>query len=172
MAQATDSFDLGTLSLSVGEGRRLMLEVRLGDLVLGGETYAADPAVVPVTIDLSKMAGRGYALRLRFEASVKGSCMRCLEPASPTFSVDTREVDQPNGGEDLESPYVEGEVLDLQGWARDSLALALPAQLVCREDCRGLCAVCGANLNEAGEDHGHEAEPDPRWAKLRELRLE
>ena len=33
------------------------------------------------------------------------------------------------------------------------------------------CAICGENLNEAGPEHGHEAEPDPRWAKLRELEL-
>jgi len=43
--------------------------------------------------------------------------------------------------------------------------------LLCRKDCAGLCAVCGENLNAAGPDHRHEAEPDPRWAKLRELEL-
>jgi len=40
-------------------------------------------------------------------------------------------------------------------WARDLLADALPARLLCREECRGLCPVCGANLNEAGEAHVH-----------------
>jgi uncharacterized protein len=67
---------------------------------------------------------------------------------------------------------VEGEVLDVAAWARDAFALAMPAQVVCRADCAGLCPQCGANLNEAGSDHGHESAPDPRWAKLRELRLE
>ena len=47
-----------------------------------------------------------------------------------------------------------------------------PALLLCRPDCLGLCAICGANLNEAGPDHGHEPEPDPRWAKLSELRFD
>jgi uncharacterized protein len=85
--------------------------------------------------------------------------------------VDAREVDQPGGGEDLRSPYLEEGKLDLAAWARDALALALPAQIVCREDCLGLCSVCGANLNE-DPDHAHEAEPDPRWAALRELKLD
>jgi PAS domain S-box-containing protein len=67
---------------------------------------------------------------------------------------------------------VEAEVLDLAAWARDALALALPAQVVCRDDCAGLCPLCGENLNTAGPDHHHERAPDPRWAKLRELRLE
>ena len=73
---------------------------------------------------------------------------------------------------ELESPYVsaDGE-LDLAAWAHDAFALALPSQLTCREDCAGLCAQCGANLNEE-PDHAHDAAPDPRWAKLSELRFD
>ena len=78
----------------------------------------------------------------------------------------------PGGGEELTSPYMaEGEELALGRWARDALALALPAQLACREDCAGLCGQCGANLNE-DPDHVHEAAPDPRWAKLGELKFD
>jgi uncharacterized protein len=98
--------------------------------------------------------------------------MRCLEPAEPRFEVDAREVSQPGGGEEMSSPYVgeDGE-LDLAGWARDALALALPAQLTCRPDCAGLCPQCGANLNlEPG--HHHDPEPDHRWAKLSELKFD
>ena len=73
--------------------------------------------------------------------------------------------------EELSSEYVEGDQLDLHGWVRDALALALPVQIVCREDCAGLCPDCGANLNE-DPGHAHEREPDPRWAKLRELTLD
>jgi uncharacterized protein len=47
----------------------------------------------------------------------------------------------------------------------------MPAQVLCRPDCLGLCPQCGANLN-ADPAHAHEAAPDPRWAKLRELKLE
>ncbi|HEV3054330.1 MAG TPA: DUF177 domain-containing protein, partial [Solirubrobacteraceae bacterium] len=81
-------------------------------------------------------------------------------------------VSQPGAGEELESPYVDGGVLELGAWARDALALALPAQMLCRPDCPGLCPVCGVSLNEAGPDHHHESPPDPRWAKLSELRFE
>jgi uncharacterized protein len=86
--------------------------------------------------------------------------------------VDAREVDVPGGGEELESPYVTEQVLDVRAWARDALALALGGeQVLCREDCAGLCAVCGERL-EPGEEHEHERAPDPRWAKLRELKLD
>jgi uncharacterized protein len=171
MAARTDSFDLGRLSLSSGEGRRLTLGVRLGTFDYGGTKYAVEPEQVDATLDVSRMTHGGYALRLRFAAGLSGPCMRCLEDAAPTFEVDAREVDQAGGGDELNSPYVDGEELDVAAWARDAYALALPAQLLCREDCAGLCPQCGANLNEE-PGHEHERAPDPRWAKLRELRLE
>jgi uncharacterized protein len=187
----TDMFDLGGLRLTSGEGRRLDLSVAIEPFLLAGERYPVEPALVPVRLDISRTTGDGYALRLRFEASIVGPCMRCLEPAAPTFAVDAREVWQPNearanrgepagrgrhqqdaDADDLVSPYVEEGVLDLHGWARDALSLAVPAQLLCRDDCAGLCPVCGANLNEAGPDHHHDREPDPRWAVLSKLRFE
>jgi uncharacterized protein len=168
----TDVFDLGRLRLTAGEGRRLDLEVELRPLTFSGERYDVVPSRVPVRLDLSRMTGGGYSLRLRFEAAVHGPCMRCLADAEPVTAVDAREVDQPNGGEELDSPYVVAEELDLAQWANDALALALPAQVVCRPDCMGLCPVCGENLNDAGPGHGHEAEPDPRWAALRELKFD
>jgi uncharacterized protein len=174
MPLRTDTFDLGGLHLSAGEGRRIGLAVAIEPFSLGGETYPVRPDLVPVRLDVSRTTGAGYALRLRFEATVDGPCMRCLEPAAPSFAVDAREVSQRGDeeGEDLTSPYVEGNVLDLQAWARDALALSLPQQLLCRPDCAGLCPICGQNLNAAGPEHAHEREPDPRWAKLSELRFE
>ena len=78
---------------------------------------------------------------------------------------------QPGAGDaDLLSPYM-GEELDLEAWARDALALALPAQLTCRPDCAGLCPQCGANLND-DPSHAHEPEPDVRWSKLSELKFD
>jgi uncharacterized protein len=167
----TDSFDLGRLSLSSGEGRRLRLESRLDDFQLSGERYVVQPRVVEINLDISRMTGGGYALRLRFDASLVGPCMRCLEHAALPVAVDAREVEQPGEAEELDSPYVTDQVLDVRGWAHDALALELPAQVLCRTECAGLCAICGANLN-ADPDHAHEREPDPRWSKLKELKLD
>ena len=172
MPLRTDSFDLGALRLSSGEGRRLELTVVIDPFVLGGESYPVEPRQVPVRLDISRTTGDGYALRLRFEATLSGPCMRCLEHAEPTYSVDAREVSQPGETDELASPYVQHGVLDLRQWSRDAFALALPAKLLCRPDCAGLCAICGADLNVAGAEHRHDREPDPRWAKLSELRFD
>src|ERR1700754_3246501 len=68
MAAHTDIFDLGRLRLSSGEGRRLELGVRLRAFAFRGERYAAEPELVDTILDVSRMTGDGYALRLRFAA--------------------------------------------------------------------------------------------------------
>ena len=172
MPLRTDSLDLGRLQLSPGEGRRLQLHVAFDAFAFGGQRYSVDPDVAAVQLDVSGMTGGGYALRVSFAAELVGPCMRCLEGAERRVDVDSREVDQPGEVEELDSPYVSEQVLDLHAWARDALALALPTKLLCRAGCAGLCADCGANLNQAGADHVHERPRDPRWAKLRELKLD
>jgi uncharacterized protein len=172
MVARTHTFDLAGLRLSPGEGRRLRLHVPIDALELGGESYQACPSSVPVALDVSKMTGGGYALKLQLSAKLNGPCMRCLKDAAPEVEVQAREVDVPGGGEELASPYVHEETLELAAWARDAFALAAPAKVLCREDCLGLCPECAVDLNEAGPEHAHERAQDPRWAKLTELKLD
>jgi uncharacterized protein len=164
--------DLASLRLSAGEGRRLQLELAVPALLLGGERYQAHVDEAPATLDISRMTGGGYALRLRLSGSLHGPCVRCLKPAAPAIRIDAREVSVAGAGEELESPYVHDETLDLEAWARDAFALAAPAKVLCRDDCAGLCPECAADLNETGPEHAHPRTPDRRWAKLRELKLE
>lgn len=174
MPQApTTIIDLARLSLAPGEGKRLDLPVRLDPLELGGQDYEPSPASPTVRLDLSRPTS-GYAFRLRFPVHLEGPCMRCLEPASLDFEVDSREIDQPLAeDEELRSPYIEAEELDIGRWAHDAAILALPTQLLCRPNCASLCPVCGESLNDADPaDHRHAPEIDPRWSKLNDLKLE
>jgi uncharacterized protein len=171
MNPSTDTFDLGGLRLHSGEGRRLELDVEQDPLLLAGTSYRVAPELVAAVVDVSRTTGGGYALRLRARAMLEGPCMRCLEAASPVVEVDAREVELPGGGEELDSPYVTGELLELRAWLHDAVALAAPDQVLCSPGCLGLCPVCAVPLASVGADHQHEREPDPRWAKLRELGL-
>lgn len=173
MAHVSTFIDLARLSLSHGEGRRLELPVRLEPLELGGQSYAVVPDTVTARLDVSRPSN-GWAFRLRFPLHAEGPCMRCLEGAALDTEVEAREVAQDNTeDEELRSPYVEDDELDLGRWAHDAAVLAVPAQFLCRPDCAGLCPVCGESLNDADPaDHEHETEPDPRWAKLKELKLD
>jgi uncharacterized metal-binding protein YceD (DUF177 family) len=172
VSQRADSLDLESLNLPSGGGARLNIEVRVEPLRVGGEQYAVGPGSVDASVEVSRTTS-GYAFRLRFEAPLSGPCMRCLSAARPVIEVDSREVEQPGEGEELHTPYLADGELELVGWARDALLLAIPARVLCREDGRGLCSVCGADLNVADPDeHRHERGGDPRWAKLKELKLD
>ena len=116
----------------------------------------------------------GLHLRLRGELALAGPCFRCLEPARVGLVIDTSEfvaegrpADAPFD-EDFDSAYVENQVLDLAAWTRDAVAEAMPATVLCREDCAGLCPVCGSDRNLVACDCAVEV-IDSRWDALREL---
>lgn len=164
-----NTIDLATLALKPGQGRRLDLELNPEPLELGGEPYDFGPEPVHGRLDVSRTAS-GHAMRLVLGATLHGICMRCLTPAEFEVEVESREIDQPGSGdEELASPYVTEDELDIAAWAHDAIALALPQTLLCRPDCAGLCPECGIALNDIEGEHVHDRAPDPRWAKLREL---
>jgi uncharacterized protein len=174
MAAAPETvLDLSRLRLRSGEGKRVEMPVELSPFELGGQTYVADPRAPQVRLEISRPAG-GWAFRLGFAVHLEGPCMRCLEPAAIDVEVEAREVDQHlTDDEELRSPYVEEDDLDLSRWSHDATMLALPATILCRPDCKGLCQVCGESLNDADPaDHAHDTGTDPRWAALDQLKLD
>lgn len=162
-------YDLASLRLESGAGAVLRLNMPGQDFTLGGNDYVCESAAIPVRIDVSRTVGDGWAFKLAFDATVEGPCTRCLAPASLDLTVQSREATRPGGGEELESPYLEQTVLDVEAWVRDALLLALPPAILCESDCPGLCGECGERLADLGPDHFHERPPDPRWDALRRL---
>ncbi|WP_242394755.1 YceD family protein [Anaeromyxobacter oryzisoli] len=131
-----------------------------------------------------RVAGQG-------RVGLTAPCGRCLSPVSVDVPVDfeltlvpaDEYVDEPRGEKDrntgpaagsfepgqAEEDVYTGKVIDFDPIVREQLLLALPSYPVCKEDCKGLCPVCGANLNdrECGCDR-HV--PDPRWAGLKNVK--
>ena len=163
-------FNLRTLKLRSGEQFRDELEVALSPLEFGGQRYLPVPEKVPTEFVASR-AATGTVFELRFKGRLHGPCQRGLEDAVVDRSISAREyqASSADAAEELRSPYVEDDRLDVSAWARDALALAVPDQILCRPDCAGLCPVCGKDLN--AEPHEHvEDRVDPRWAALESLR--
>jgi uncharacterized protein len=164
------TLDLRRVRLAPGEQLREAHDIEIAPLELGGQRYIAVPEQVPAELTITRAIG-GMSFGLRFTVRLHGPCFRCLEDAALDQHIDVREyqAEDPEGDEELTSPYVARGKLDLSTWARDAVALALPDKILCRDDCAGLCPVCGKNLTR--EPHAHEGEEiDPRWAALQELR--
>jgi uncharacterized protein len=148
----------------------MTIDIELEPFVLGGQRYEATPAAIPLQLDISQASG-AIVFDMRLDVHLTGACMRCLGFAEIERTVHAREFhdfDAPPSDE-LHSDYVVDEHLQLSTWARDAVALELPEQILCRDDCAGLCPVCGKDLNV--EPHEHlERDPDPRWAALEGLK--
>jgi uncharacterized protein len=115
----------------------------------------------------------------RVDVVARRTCDRCLASVPENVSVDIREVyhlaDRPLPGADADDDdevhFVDRRVtrLDIAPVIRQRVLLERPMKALCREDCRGLCPTCGANLNE-GTCACDAAQSDPRWQALQGLR--
>ena len=129
------------------------------------------PPGSPVELDLRlESVVEGVLVTGTATVEVRGECVRCLGEVSGQLEVDIQELFVYPGVEpddDLAS-RLQGDLIDLEPLLRDEVVLDLPFQALCRDNCRGLCLECGANLNE-NPDHHHETGLDPRWEALRGL---
>ncbi len=71
--------------------------------------------------------------------------------------------------DDLDVDVLDADQMDMREVVREQLLLNLPDQIFCKEDCKGLCQKCGANLNLI-DCSCKETEIDPRWAALKNLK--
>ncbi|CAM2961269.1 DUF177 domain-containing protein [Dermacoccus abyssi] len=120
----------------------------------------------------------GVLITGEVEATATGACVRCLDDVSIPVDVHFQELfayaeraahhrEVAGGDDEDELPELDGDDADIEPVLRDAVVPSLPFQPVCREDCPGLCAECGARLAD-DPDHHHEA-IDPRWSALANL---
>ena len=143
----------------------------------GRRRPVAIDATVNWSIDLSRLSAAhpvhaelmlegtsgGVFVRGRLEGTAEHTCQRCLVEWSEPVETEMAEM---IGGE---GDYpIDGDEIDLEAPVRDALLLALPLLPLCRDDCLGLCSVCGADLN-TGSCPGHDDEPDTPFSALRHL---
>lgn len=142
--------DLGNALIGVEEGSDIDLDIRMESVVDGILVTGS------VVVD------------------VHGECSLCLDPIDYEMSANIQELfvfeKAPAGGpeDEVDEQYaVEDDSIDLEPALRDAVILQLPFQPVCRDTCQGLCADCGARLED---DPGHHHEVlDPRWSALQGL---
>lgn len=135
---------------------------------LGRQVEFESPITVRAEVSFD---GEGFSVKGELETVLRSECARCTklfpEPVSVAFEerfVKARE------NEESEAYLYEGETLDFSELIRDNLLLNLPISSVCSENCKGLCPVCGCDLNTAQCSCVIEDEP-PKGAlsKLEQL---
>ena len=117
----------------------------------------------------------GVAIQLHGSVHRQGTyaCMRCLAPVEKQLETKFEEVYRIGRSGDADedddtSVYVDGDVIDIGDLIRETLIINEPYQVLCQEDCKGLCVHCGANLNES-QCSCDSFEVDPRFAGLLNL---
>jgi uncharacterized protein len=112
---------------------------------------------------------QGLLLQGKFEAKIELECVRCLDTFlqalnwsfTDLYAFDKRSVSESN----LLVP--EDGQIDLEPLLREYALLEIPISPVCKPDCKGLCPVCGENLNTT--DCGHRPDPSSPFAVLKDL---
>ena len=118
-------------------------------------------------------------LRGKISAELETVCTRCLEPVARHFDIAFDDVfvdasEEPTADEielaadDLDESLVIGGSVDLADIVREQIILEMPAAILCRDDCKGLCEKCGMNRNLVDCSCARD-EIDPRWAALKNL---
>ncbi len=153
---------------------RLLLE-------MGEEGLRESPAGSPADVDLVlESSPDGIRVTGTIAGILPLECTRCTEPMDFAFEAEVDEfftrttlpLLSPEGREEAEVPReesyrLEGDELELNEMVNDQVILALPIKRLCREDCRGVCPSCGADLNR-GECGCREELTDPRLEKLKQ----
>ena len=131
----------------------------------------------PVEVGLeAQQAGPDVVVRGTVAGVFGMECRRCLEPVEVEVEEEFGRLYREGGDmaeEESEDvlPLPPGPELDLIGPVRETVFLAVPRYVHCREECKGLCPQCGTNLNESACDCTAEEE-DERWGPLRRLKSE
>jgi uncharacterized protein len=138
----------------------------------------AEPAEVRGRI---RRSGQEVELRGELHAKIESLCSRCLKPVQLPIhaefaerfvpAVSWRDEEQHElQEEDLNLAVFDGEAIELNDLVREEILLAVPAQILCREDCKGLCPTCGIDRNASSCECAGPG-GDSRWEKLKDLRF-
>ena len=112
----------------------------------------------------------GLLIQVKITTSIQASCVRCLEDFGQPLEVDFTELYTfaTHALPSTELIYPENGQIDLGPLVREYLTIEIPINPICKNDCKGLCPVCGGNLNQSPCDHEPEA-IDPRFSVLKSL---
>ena len=152
--------------LSAGSGQYSDVSMEISDPVKISEELTAQEIQGVIRLTRAK---EGILAQTDVIVHIERECSRCLDQFVHPVRVKVEELyAHPQPLEETEFFIGQDAKLDLAPLLRAELLIALSQRAFCREDCKGLCATCGINLNHETCDCENE-KIDPRMAKLKEL---
>ncbi len=157
------------------EGKRVEKEIEFGqeNFEISGQAYNIVKRE-PVKLTISNKGNQELLISAKMDLAVAIPCGRCLKDVITEFCLDfSREVDMKVSKEEEceqmdENNYIAGYELDVDALIADEIVLQWPMKVLCKEDCKGICPVCGKNLNEQECDCDRTV-LDPRMAAFLDI---
>ena len=127
-----------------------------------------------VELEVENLGGRKLKIGVKTKVVLSAPCDNCLAeqrveiPVSSEVEVDFNQNEEDRVNDLNETAYIDGYDLDVDRLVYEEILLGFPMKVLCQEDCKGICKVCGANLNQ-GECGCVRTEPDPRMSVIRDI---
>ena len=163
--------DLKNLTPGVHEFEYLLENKFFVDI--DGDQVQKGKVKVNLTVKRSSMM---FEMNFQIEGVVMVPCDRCLEPVATVFDLNISRITKGNvtdesevESEDLdEANYIDGYTLDVDQLVGSEILIGWPTKILCSEDCKGICNVCGQNLNQ-GTCNCEDTSLDPRMSVIRDV---
>jgi len=166
--------------ISLSEVMQVTNGVSKQELVNGLESFSLSGVKYPflekkpVVLTVTNLGGKKVKIELESEVTISAPCDRCLREVACVIPIQSeREIDFSLTAEEMaaeldENSFINGYDLDVDAFVCEEILLGFPMKVLCQEDCKGICKVCGANLNE-GECGCDRTELDPRMSVIRDI---
>ena len=161
------------MNLPVGDVQKRTAAYEADSFVRCGVTY---PILEKeeVRMSITNQGGRKVKIETETKVVLSVPCDRCLAeqrveiPISSEVEVDFNASEEDRVNDLNETGYIDGYDLDVDRMVYEEILLGFPMKVLCQDDCKGICKVCGANLNQ-GECGCNRTEPDPRMSVIRDI---
>ena len=164
--------DLSDVLSAEKKEKSITVPVEFTEISYHGNQYPVTAS--GVELNISNQGKKKLLIQMKFQASLMIPCDRCLEdvevviPVSEEKVVDLNSIEAEKKDDQDEFNFMDGCNLDVDMLAYGEISLAIPMKVLCKEDCKGICSVCGCNRNHVSCDCDTTV-PDPRMSAIYDI---
>ncbi|MBQ1688525.1 MAG: DUF177 domain-containing protein [Lachnospiraceae bacterium] len=164
--------NLSEVMANVGQEKHTQADIEFSEFAMNGEVYAV-ASKSQVKVDVICVGEHKVSVQCEAEISLHVPCSRCLKDVIVPFTISFEKKldfsDTPLAREELmEAVYIQERDLDVDALLKEELMIQFPMQVLCQENCKGICYICGTNLNTGSCDCDQQGR-DPRMLAIQDI---